>query len=337
MDHPDTIYFDDGIDFSQPQLYGAARAPLGVATMLPRGAYTSEVFQRLENEKVWTREWVCIGTTPQIENPFDLLPYTIGNHAIHVQRMADGSLVGRFNKAQHGGCRTVPVQCQTGRKTSCSYTSCGFSRDRDVIPGSSLQEMSPQMGQYLGMRPERLLPVKLATSGPLLFANIDPTPGVEPPAALPEVGDHVVRRDGRWQEHRSNWKLAGASIVDAASWGLDDGSVEWVFPNLVIVRSRHATLAVVLQPTAMEQTLWRLSFFAAPGVQQVAYEAARDELLRRLDEATAAAEALQVAIERAPAGGGPEAGNTAWLFNHALSERITRQHESYWNAPLMRA
>ena len=51
-----------------------------------------EVFQRLENEKVWTRDWVCIGTAPEIAILYDLLPYTIGQHAIHVQRSADGEL-----------------------------------------------------------------------------------------------------------------------------------------------------------------------------------------------------------------------------------------------------
>src|SRR6266852_1426695 len=196
--HPDSVFSDEGVDFLDPQLYSACRAPFGVATVLPRRAYTSEVFQRLENEKIWTRDWVCIGTSPEIANPGDLLPYTIGQHAIHVQRMADGGLIGRFNKAQHGGCRTIPAQCRTGKKTKCSYTSCGFSRDRDVVQGDSLIEMTPQMGQYLGAVPERLLPVKIRTCGPLIFANVDPTPGTMQPLHCPEWTDNLVRLEGRW-------------------------------------------------------------------------------------------------------------------------------------------
>ena len=182
--HPDTVFIDEGVDFLDPQLYSACRAQFGMATVLPRRAYTSEVFQRLENEKVWTRDWVCIGTAPEIASPLDLLPYTIGQHAIHVQRSADGGLIGRFNKAQHGGCRTIPAQCRTGKKTKCSYNSCGFSRDREVIYGESLTEMTPQMGQYLGAIPERLLPVKIRTCGPLIFANIDPTRGTNSPCSV---------------------------------------------------------------------------------------------------------------------------------------------------------
>src|SRR5882724_3852763 len=175
--HPDSVFTDEGVDFLDPQLYSACRAPFGVATVLPRRAYTSEVFQRLENEKIWTRDWVCIGTSPEIANPGDLLPYTIGQHAIHVQRSADGGLIGRFNKAQHGGCRTIPAQCQTGRKTKCSYTSCDFSRDRDVLAGELFGEMTPHAGQFLGVYPERLLPISVEIRGPFIFANVDPTLG----------------------------------------------------------------------------------------------------------------------------------------------------------------
>ena len=332
LDHPDTAFTDGGVDYLNLQLYSEVGA-----AVLPSGAYTSEVFQRLEDEKIWTRDWVCIGTTPQIANPFDLLPYTIGNHAIHAQRMPDGTLVGRFNKAQHGGCRTVPAQCQTGKKTRCSYTSCGFSRDRDVISGASLQEMSPQTGQYLGLRPERLLPVKLRAAGPLIFANIDPTPESEPDLDAPDLGTHIERRDGNWQEHRSNWKLAVAAIVDAAEAWAGEVSVKWTFPNLVLVRAHDATLAVILQPTAMDQTLWRLSFFAAPDLPEGAFETVRGELFALLERAAGEATARQATAERTTPGDRFESSRAASSFNQAVIERITRQHVSYWNVPLMRA
>ncbi|MFH0297075.1 ring-hydroxylating oxygenase subunit alpha [Bradyrhizobium sp. 31Argb] len=343
LTHPDTVYIDAGIDFLDPRLYSSCRAPFGLATMLPRRAYTSEVFERLENEKVWTRDWVCIGTSPEIPDPLDLLPYTIGQHAIHVQRLPDGGLQGRFNKAQHGGCRTIPAQCRTGKKTRCSYTSCGFSRDRDVILANALAEMSPQMGQYLGAVPERLLPVKVRTSGPLIFANIDPTLDAEQRPLLPEWTENLVRLEGHWQEHRSNWKLAGATIVDIARSSLAGGgatnhvSAEWTFPNLVLVRSRYATLVVVLQPTALDQTLWRLSFFSPPELSRSAHEAACGGLMRLLDQAAGQASSLQEKIELSLASDPSESSRAGWLFNQALIERVTRHHVAYWSAPLMRA
>jgi hypothetical protein len=341
--HPDSVFIDEGVDFLDPRNYSASGVSFGVATMLPRGAYTSEVFQRLENEKIWTRDWICIGTTPEIANSLDLLPYTIGQHAIHVQRKPDGGLIGRFNKAQHGGCRSIPAQCRTGKKTRCSYTSCGFSRDRDVIEGDALIEMTPQMGQYLGVAPERLLPVKIRTCGPLIFANIDPTLDADHRLDGPEWSEHLVRLEGHWREHRANWKIAGAAIVDTARSCISGGgatnyiSAEWTFPNLVVIRSRNVTLSLILQPTAMDQTLWRLSFFSHPEVPRSAHEAACKTMLSLLDQAAERAMELQSRIEFSHASEIVETTRAGWTFNQKLIERISRQHVSYWNAPLMLA
>ncbi len=289
--------------------------------MLPRRAYTSDTFQRLENEKVWTREWVCVGAADQIRKVDDLLPYTIGQHAIHVQRQRDGGLIGRFNKAQHGGCRSVPAQCRTGKKTRCSYTSCGHSRDRDVIPGDVLGEMSPLMGQYLGAVPERLLPVRVRQSGLFLFANVDPVAdeASQPPAMAEEA--FMEWREGPWRAHHSNWKLAGASLVDVARTHVRGGALnrieaKWYFPNLVIIRSHKALASVILQPTAMDQTLWRVSYFSPPDISD--FDSARETLMQLLDSAAERATAAQNAIELSPTDDMTETTRAGWQVNQQL-------------------
>src|ERR1700742_470080 len=105
MVHPDMGFVDGDVDLLNPDLYSDCGKPFGEASAMPRMAYLSDAFQQLENEKVWTRDWICIGSESQVANTGDLLPYTIGESAVHVQRAASGELIGRFNKAQHGGCR----------------------------------------------------------------------------------------------------------------------------------------------------------------------------------------------------------------------------------------
>jgi hypothetical protein len=340
--HPDQGFVDGGIDFMQGAIYGACGARFGVASALPRQTYTSPVFQELENEKVWTRDWVCIGTTPEIAGAGDLLPYTVGQHAIHVQRLASGSLMGRFNKAQHGGCRSVPAQCRTGKKTKCSFTSCGHSRDRDVIVGDLLNEMTPQAGQYLGVYPERLMQVSIQTSGPFIFANVDPTLGrdLSPPVVVSEVDGEAVRVGGEWQEHRANWKLAGTALVDTARSHPDGGgasnyiSAEWHFPNLVVIKARSATLAIVLQPTAFDQTLWRLSFFRGQRIKDVSYDSANRNLINLVELAAAKALSHQAGAELTSVCDVTEQSRSAWKFNQELLRRINEHHAAYWNAPL---
>jgi hypothetical protein len=340
--HPDLGFVDGGLDFLQPELYAACRTRFGVAAALPRLAYLSPVFQELENEKVWTRDWVCIGTMPEIPDPGDLMPYTVGQHAVHVQRLSEDGVIGRFNKAQHGGCRAVPAQCQTGRKTKCSYTSCGHSRDRDVIAGDVLGgEMTPEVGQYLGVTPERLLPVSVETRGPFIFVNVDPTLGRDatPPAVEAVVERNTARVRGQWRETRANWKLFGAALVDTAR-SLEKGggasnyvSADWYFPNLVVIKSRRATLAIVLQPTAFDQTLARLSIFK----HEQFSDAACDELLALVERAAASAAASQTAIERPAVCDVTEPSRAGWKFNQQLLDRISAEHAAYWNAPLLQA
>ena len=213
---------------------------------LPPEAFTSAAFVKLEEERVWPHSWVCIGASSQIPAAGDLLPFTIGVHGIHVQRTTDGGLVGRFNKAQHGGCHFIPVQCQTGRKTRCAFTSCGFSLDRDMIPGGMDGGDVPEMYQYLGMRPDRLGAVAVRTRGPLLFAAVDVPGELNELPSLPGWA-----RSLGWQTVRANWKLVAQSL------GRHPGA-DLPVRNLVLLRERASSCAVILQPVAPTRTIARI-------------------------------------------------------------------------------
>ena len=64
--HPELGYFDEGVDLTDPQLYARSTEPFGRAQVLLPTAYRSKVFADLEDEKVWTRTWVCIGSEQEI-------------------------------------------------------------------------------------------------------------------------------------------------------------------------------------------------------------------------------------------------------------------------------
>ncbi|MDP2868959.1 hypothetical protein [Methyloversatilis sp.] len=248
---------------------------------LDASAFRSLRMARREDEAIWTRDWVCVGTTHELAGVGDLLPFTAGDHAIHIQRMAGDVLAGRFNKAQHGGCRVVPVQCQQGTKTPCSFTSCGHSRDRPIIAASELGDATPEMHQYLGLRPERLLPVRVGRIGPLLCVNLDPhgEPITDTARSVQTAVPALSRQDmplqgSHWQEVDGNWKLVaqrllaaeqlprafGASVLvaDTTLVGLPARAL-WLFPNLVLLALQHVVCAVVLQPVALTRTLCRIT------------------------------------------------------------------------------
>ena len=319
---PDLDCLDEGVDLQDPALYRPSRGRFGKARMLTPIAYRSKVFADLEDEKIWTRSWVCIGSHRDIPSVGDLLPYTVGNHGLHVQRDEEG-LIGRYNLAQHGGCRFVPAQCQTGSKTKCSFTSCGYSRDRGVVAADELGDNTPAMRQYLGFRPERLLPVRVESAGLLLFVNLDPE--ARPLAErLGDTAETLALDDAAtWEnaesfrvEYAGNWKLLGRALLgclspetkpakagrDAAAIILKadpdflgvPATVTWLFPNLILLKARDHVVSIVLQPTALEETLARIRLSAAVPIEPGQVEALRTVV----NEAGRAAAALQADLAR---------------------------------------
>jgi len=298
--HPDMGYVENGIDLTNVDAYKTTNQPFGQATILPPFSYQSKIFSDLEDEKLWTRNWIAIGSAHEIPNTGDLLPYTVGHHGVHVQRESDGSLIGRFNKAQHGGCRAVPLQCQTGKKTKCSFTSCGYSRDRNVIRVEEIGENTPTMHQYLGLIPERLLPVKVETWNSIVFINLDheccnlsdSIPNF-PKSTTSILSNNFTLQNSEWFECKSNWKLAGRAFFDKQNIcnntsvekstnvsngflttnlstheigvntenNVDNVHLFWLFPNLLLVINKSFVVCVIIQPTSMGECILRNSIF----------------------------------------------------------------------------
>ena len=223
--------------------------------LLPARAYHSLPFQKSEDAAIWTRAWVGIGFEAEVADVGDVLPFTVGNHGIHVERMPDGMLVGRFNKAQHGGCRDVPLQCQTGARTRCSFTACGYSYDRRPIAASD-PDRARHLDQYLGLRPERLLQIEVREWGPVLLARLDPQPPAPldwPVPALVSTRD-IAAGETIWLEVGANWKHVAVALAandDAARLSL-------LFPNAVVRTGADETCIILLQPVAPARTLMRI-------------------------------------------------------------------------------
>jgi hypothetical protein len=223
--------------------------------LLPARVYHSLPFQKWEDAAIWSRAWVGIGFEAEVADIGDVLPFTVGNHGIHVERMPDGMLVGRFNKAQHGGCRAVPLQCQTGTRTRCSFTACGYSYDRRPIAASD-PDRARHLDQYLGLRPERSLKVDVREWGPVLLTRLDPRPPapLDWPAPALVFTREIPAGETIWLEVGANWKHVAVALAtndDAARTSL-------LFPNVVVRTGADETCIILLQPVAPTRTLMRI-------------------------------------------------------------------------------
>ena len=75
--HPELGYFDEGLNLTDPRTYSTVFDVEELASILPPVAYRSRIFAELEDEKLWTRLWCCVGTEQQLSEVGDLLPYTL--------------------------------------------------------------------------------------------------------------------------------------------------------------------------------------------------------------------------------------------------------------------
>lgn len=345
-------YVDKDGDLARPELYQSALVGSSRPTSLPPFAYQSKVFADLEDEKVWTRAWICVGYHARIPNAGDLLPFTVGNHGIHVQRQRDGSLKAHFNFAQHGGCRFVPTQCQTGKKTKCFYTSCGHSRDRDVVPAPADGTDAPEAYMYVGVNPLKLMPIQVETVGPFVFVNLDFEPELlerQLPGLREAIEDYsaigITHVEREQVEVAANWKLTGKAFLDALPvtthaartpleatdagvFGFDapPARLLWVYPNLLLALTPDHMLSIVLQPTGLTETMQYIDMFERGNASLDSSEFWK----RQVEQSSVSARAMQIGLRD----GAPEENSQVVAFQDFFVRRILKSHPYYVNKPL---
>lgn len=230
---------------------------------------------------VWYRDWVCVGVDAQIPAPGDLLPVTLGDLGLHVQREADGSLRAGFNALQHGSCWTVPAQCRAGHKIRCPYVSCAFSLDSDAITAEG-GAPAPTMRQFTGGSPGRLRGVPIATLGPLLFVSLG---GAAAPALCDQVGSALARSgtdlddltyltrltvgvDCRWDEAPALVEQAlgrpgdARAPLQAPPAGPPAARTGLLPPNVVLATLADHVAVLVLKPAGPDRCQAMVALFA---------------------------------------------------------------------------
>ena len=136
------------------------------ASTIPARCYVDPVFLALEEEKVFARTWQLVGRAEQLRESGEFVTAEIGRESIVVLRDGE-TLRGYHNICLH---RAGPVAQGCGRRQTlqCRYHGWTYRLDGTLL-------RAPEMEEADGFRPEdfRLLPVQVATWGPLVFANLD--------------------------------------------------------------------------------------------------------------------------------------------------------------------
>jgi choline monooxygenase len=175
---------------------------IAAASTIPARLYNDPVYLELERERVFAHSWQLVGRVEQVAEHGQYFTAEVGNDAIVILRDG-GRLRGFHNVCLH---RAGPVASGCGKRNTlqCRYHGWTYGLDGGLL-------RAPEMDGVERFRPEEmhLVPVTVATWGPLVFANLD---GKAPP--LLEVLEDVPSRVApfRCEEMRyvmrKEWEIA---------------------------------------------------------------------------------------------------------------------------------
>ena len=176
---------------------------------LPREAYFADAIWQRERERIFGREWVCIGRSEELPQAGDYLVLDLAGESVLVVRSRSGDLRAFYNVCRHRGCRLVldsPVkpssECSSGPAghfgsgIRCPYHAWTYTLDGEL-------RTAPFMEEEAEFRRENfpLWPVGLEVWGGFMFLNLSP---VEAAAE----GRSLLRQLGSVPERLQRYPLA---------------------------------------------------------------------------------------------------------------------------------
>ncbi|MEO1493906.1 MAG: Rieske 2Fe-2S domain-containing protein [Pseudomonadota bacterium] len=110
------------------ELQAMVATPFEQAQAIPKSAYTSDAFLDAEIERIFKREWVCVGRADQLANAGDYLTYDLAGQPILIVRDGEGALRAMSNVCLH---RMSTLLHGTGNAKSivCPYHAWTYNLD----------------------------------------------------------------------------------------------------------------------------------------------------------------------------------------------------------------
>ncbi|MBZ9772460.1 hypothetical protein [Mesorhizobium sp. CO1-1-8] len=245
---------------------------------MPSLKLDSVAISRAEARLLWPHRWVYVALSTELAEPGQILPFTLPDVGVHLERMADGTVEARLNRAQQGGCSVIPQQCHGGAQVRCPQMACAFSRDSLPVITATTPGLERLHFQFKGDRPELLPLIDVREQGGVIAVRVLPTgPGADGDQRelRPDLLDFASERSSWWHEIPENWKVV-AHHLNAATECVSEsmvvvGPALFHSPNAITLRGDGWGGFVILQPLAHKLTRCRISLLAAPAAAAEAH------------------------------------------------------------------
>jgi phenylpropionate dioxygenase-like ring-hydroxylating dioxygenase large terminal subunit len=231
---------DGGVEALLQTLVERASRPLEEAQAMPAEFFTNEALYELELERVFHKEWLCVGRQEEIKEPGSWLTANIAGEPVVVVRGDDGTIRALSRVCPHRFMDVLAEEKADRGKCEgfvCPYHSWAFDFE-GKLSGAPLMSRN---SLYEREKDSIHLPsFKVELWKGFIFVNLDKD--AEPLA--PRLADmdeligqyrleewHLVDRVD-WPESPSNWKLCmDNSRENYHSQGLHRKTVEFLWPS----------------------------------------------------------------------------------------------------------
>lgn len=228
--------------YLDPETYRYSRYPVEQAHSLTPSAYHDPAFFRLEQERLFARTWVAVGTTDQVRDAGDTMLCEVGGKSIIVVRDREGNLNAFHNVCRHRGNRLCHKDGNVGKHLRCCYHGWGYDLKGNCIgtPLFETQEVDEKTMEAFDMSHVKafdrkdfgLLRVRCDQWGFLVFVCLDDS--------APPLSEHLGDLPARLKDHqletwvpfgsldyeiKSNWKLIAENFMEYYH-------LPWVHPRL---------------------------------------------------------------------------------------------------------
>jgi glycine betaine catabolism A len=143
----------------------------GLERTLPRAAYLAPEYFAREKDRIFCREWVCVGRAEELAAPGDYVVKDVAGESILIIRTRDGGLRAHYNVCRHRGSQLVP-ECGTGHFAGgirCPYHSWTYTLEGELRTAPFLEESDGLARSELSLHP-----VGVDTWGGFVFLQLTP-------------------------------------------------------------------------------------------------------------------------------------------------------------------
>ncbi len=146
----------------------STRGPLQRAHHVPGYIYSSAEVLRMEKEKIFMKDWLCVGRVEELANPGDYLTLTVVDEPVLVTRGADGALNAVANQCRHRGVE-VAYGRGNARQFSCPYHGWTYDLEGRLIGAAYMDQ-----AETFDASRCRLHPLRIDAWAGWIFISFDP-------------------------------------------------------------------------------------------------------------------------------------------------------------------